>query len=78
VTQEPQQLQFGTLLFPGRTVLYVSEVAERLAITERHVLDLIEEGKLRAINVGGENVSGRRFYRIPVHWYEDYLRQQTI
>ena len=75
---QPQQLTFGSLLFPGRTVLYVSEVAEKLDISERHVIDLIEEGKLRAINVGGANTSGRKFYRIPIEAYEAYLRAQTV
>lgn len=78
MTIEPQQLDFGGLLFPGRSTLYVSEVAQKLSVTDRHVIDLIEEGKLKAINIGGENTSGRRFYRIPVHWYEEFLRAQTV
>lgn len=75
----PQQLDFGNLLFDRkRTVLYVSEIAEKLSVTERHVINLIEEGKLRAINVGGQNSSGRKFYRIPVEWWEEYLRANTL
>ena len=79
VIDQPQQLDFGNLLFDRkRVVLYVSEIAEKLSITERHVINLIEAGKLKAINVGGENASGRRFYRIPVAWWEDYLRANTL
>lgn len=60
--------------FPGRYVLMVAEVAKGLAVSQRHIIDLIEEGKLRAINIGGENPSGRKFYRIPVEAYQSYLR----
>jgi excisionase family DNA binding protein len=68
----PQQMEFGKLLFPGRTVLYVGEVAERLDISEQHVLDLIDEGRLLAINIGGGT---RKFWRIPVEAYERYLEE---
>ena len=60
--------------FAGRFTLRVEEVARALSVSGRHVIDLIEEGKLRAINIGGENPSGRKFYRIPVEAYRDYLR----
>jgi excisionase family DNA binding protein len=50
--------------FPkDRTVLCVAEVAMKMRVTEQHVLDLIEEGKIQAINIGG---GGRNFWRIPV------------
>lgn len=68
----PQQLDFRNLLFGAqRTVLYVSEVAEKLEVTEQHVLDLIEECKLGAVNVGG---GSRKFWRIPVGEYEKFLK----
>lgn len=73
-----EQITFHSLLFPGRKVLYVAEVAERLDLTDRHVINLIEEGLLKAINVGGDNTSGRRFYRIPIEAYEEYLRARTL
>ena len=44
---------FNALHFPGRKVLYLNEVAERLKVGEQTVRDLIEEGKLHAIDVGG-------------------------
>ena len=72
--QEPQQLEFPSLAFPkDRTVLYVAEVAMKLRVTEQHVLDLIEEGKLQAINVGGND---RKFWRIPVEAYEAFLERR--
>lgn len=50
----PQQMEFASVAFPkDRTVLYVAEVAHALSITEQHVSDLIEEGKLQAIDISG-------------------------
>ena len=68
-----EQVTFDGLLFPGRRVLYVGEVAERLRVTIQHVIDLIDEGKLNAVNMGG---AGRRHYRIPVEEYERFLRSR--
>jgi excisionase family DNA binding protein len=59
-------------------VLSVAEVAERLSVSDQHVLDLIDEGKLHALDVSGESVSGRRALRIPVKWYEDFVRSRAI
>ncbi len=61
------------LLFPGRSVLYVYEVAEKLRITKEHVSSLIEEGRLEAIDVGGGT---RKSWRIPVHAYEKFLQER--
>jgi hypothetical protein len=71
MSYEPQQPEFPSFAFPkDRTVLYVTEVAMKLRETEQHVLDLIEEGKLQAINIGG---GGRNFWRIPVKAYKAFL-----
>lgn len=68
-----QTLSTGSgLHFPGRTVLYVSEVAQKLDVTEQHILNLIEEGRLTALNVGTTN--GRKFWRIPVESWAAYLK----
>ena len=45
--------------FPGRTVLYVHECAARLRVTPQHIIDLIEEGALAALDVGGDGGSVR-------------------
>lgn len=73
-TEEPEQMDFNSLLFPGRKVLYVSEVAERLQITDRHVIDLIQEGKLGAVDVGG---GLRNFWRVPVTEFEKFLKKRA-
>jgi len=73
------QLEFPSLRFdPSRTVLYVHEVADKLRMTEQHVIDLIDEGKLRAINIAGANATDRKFYRIPAEAYYDYLKANTL
>lgn len=62
-----------------RPVLFVWECARQLRISERHVIDLIEEGKLRALNIAGANATDRKFYRIPVEALEAFLdRRSTI
>jgi len=64
---------------PGRPVvgpqtLTVAQVATELGVTERHVLDLIEEGKIEAFNVGG---SGRKFWRVKREAVEKFLRDRS-
>ena len=72
------QLEFGSLTFPGRNALRVEEVAERFSCTTRHVLDLIDEGKLRAVNIAGDNESDRRYLRIPVESVEEWVRANLV
>jgi excisionase family DNA binding protein len=73
-TITPEQMDFNAVLFAGRKVLYVSEVAERLEIGEQSVRDLIEEGKLHAIDVGG---GSRKFWRIPVTAFERFVKERS-
>lgn len=71
-TSRTIQDEFPSLDFPGRTVLYVHEVAERLGYSEKHIFDLIDEGQLDAFNgTGRGNRTDRRSLRIPK---EAYLR----
>jgi len=72
----PEQLQFpfASLDFPGCTLLRAQQVSEKLGVTVQHVLDLIEEGKLLALNLSGaDNKSGRRCIRIPIESYRNYV-----
>lgn len=65
------QMEFGAVRFRGRSVLCVAEVAQKLHITEHQVRNLIEVGKLGAINIGSNE---RKHWRIPVDEYERFLR----
>jgi len=52
----PQQLAFASIAFPkDRTVLTVGEVAALWKVSDRHVVDLIEEGKLAAFDIAGRS-----------------------
>lgn len=68
----PQQLDFPSLAFPkDRTALYVSEVAKKLQISEQHVIDLIAEGKIAAIDISGR----QNYVPVPMDAIEDIARR---
>lgn len=69
---EQLQFPFPSLDFPGRISLRVDEAAKKLGITPQHVIDLIVEGKLNALDVRGLG-SSRATYRIPIECYRDYV-----
>ncbi len=80
--KEPRVLIDVLAMFPGRTVLYVKEVARALDIVEQHVHNLIEIGELAAINVGSAPRSelnprgskiARNYWRIPVSALETFV-----
>jgi excisionase family DNA binding protein len=76
---ETAAVPFPSLLFPkDRTVLGVPEVARRLRVTEQHVVNLIEHGRLRAVNLGASASPRRRYYRIPVEAWEAYLKENLL
>lgn len=67
----PQQLDFASLAFPkDRTVLTVGEVADRWKASDRHIVDLIEEGKLAAFDIAGR----RDYVRCPMTAIEEIAR----
>ena len=67
----------GDLTFPGRSVLYVHEVAAKLRCSQQHIHDLIDEGRLAAINLAGAgNQTSRRSIRIPVASFHAWLANQ--
>lgn len=71
-------MDFASLAFAkDRQVLYVFEVAQKLRCTQQHVLDLIEEGKLQAVNIAGKDAR-RVCYRIPVEAWTAYVRSVTV
>ena len=63
LTFPPQQLDFPSLAFPkDRTVLTVGEVAAKWEVSDRHVVDLIDEGKLAAFDIAGR----QDYVRVPM------------
>ncbi len=69
---EQLQFAFPSLDFPGRVNLGVDEVAKKLGISAQHVIDLIVEGKLRALDMRGKGAL-RALYRVPVECYRDFI-----
>jgi len=70
-----QQLDFPSLTFPkDRTVLTVSEVAARWRISDRHVVDLIEEGKLAAFDISGK----RDYFRVHMSVFAEISKRSGI
>jgi len=65
-------------LWPGRTVLYVREVAQALHVTEQHVINLITEGRLRAVNIAnGLKKTRREHWRIPVTAWDLFIQENA-
>lgn len=56
----PPQLPLAATIFPGRTVLTLSEVAKALRWTETHIKDLIDEGQLVAIDIASPAAPGTK------------------
>jgi excisionase family DNA binding protein len=69
-----KQLDLAELKAQGRKVLYTHEAADLLAVAKRHVDDLIEEGKIGAIDVGNGT---RKCYRIPVGEFERFITARS-
>ena len=66
--------------FPGRAVLTCHEVAAVFRMSVCHVRDLIDEGRLGAINISGQPVkpgkhsaAERNYYRVPVSAYDQFI-----
>lgn len=61
-------------LFPGRTTLYVREVANAFETSDNQVISWIEEGLLHAINIAGAgNKSTRNYWRVPVSAFDAFV-----
>lgn len=75
-----EQLEFPSLTFPkDRRVLYPHELAALLRCSVDHIYDLIDEGKIRAVDISGaNNISERRTLRIPVESWGQFVTANTI
>lgn len=69
----PEQLTFfASLDFPGRTTLWLREIAERLGCSVKHLLRELESGSLTGLDIRGAGRS-RASVRVPVECYRDYV-----
>ena len=70
----PQQLAFpfASLDFEGFTVLTVDQIAVKLNYTSQHILNLVEQGDLHALDGKSVGVT-RRNCRIPLEEYRAWV-----
>ena len=52
----------------------VQEVAKVLSCADQHVLDLIDEGRLLGINIGGGE---RKHWRVPVESFQRFIQENN-
>lgn len=70
----PDPFPFPSLDFPERKALTPDEVAQRLGCTGRHIRELVDEGRIEAIDISGRNnISDRKTCRIPVEAYRQFI-----
>lgn len=68
-----EQLQlFASLDFPGRSVVLVREMAERLGVSEKHLFNEIDSQALIVLDLRSAG-SPRRAARIPIESYRNYV-----
>ena len=70
---ESNQLTFfHSLDFPGRTVLFVNEIAQKLGISRQQAVNLMDCGELGFINVATDPTT-RPCRRVPVESYRNFI-----
>jgi hypothetical protein len=63
---------FASLDFPGRTTLFLSEAAEKLGVSVRHLQAEAEKGALRLFDARGVGAK-QPAWRVPIESYRDYV-----
>jgi hypothetical protein len=58
--------------FSGRTTLTLQEIADKWACTTQHVMNLIEDGSLGAIDIKGPGAK-RNLWRVPIENYRQFV-----
>jgi hypothetical protein len=69
---EKPQYPFPSLDFPGRTSLRLSEMAEKLGVSVRHLQKEVEQGVLTVLDVKGKQAT-QSCWRVPVESYRDFI-----
>jgi len=70
----PVQLSFPfpSLDFEGHSILTVGQIADKLGYTSTHILNLVDDGSLIAIDGKGKDVT-RRTCRVAVEAYRAFV-----
>jgi predicted DNA-binding transcriptional regulator AlpA len=69
---EQLQFPFPSLDFPGRSTLSAFEVAEKLGVSDQHILNLAEEGSFPGLELKGAKAT-KRALRIPIESYREFI-----
>lgn len=69
---EQLQFPFPSLDFPGRTILTVAEIAQKLHVSDQQVLNLAEEGAFAGLDLKGLRAT-KRCLRIPIESYRNFI-----
>lgn len=64
-----------SLDFPGRTTLTLQEIAKKLDCTTTHLIHLIEDGSLQAIDIKGAG-GVRNTWRVPIENYRQFVAKR--
>lgn len=70
-----QMLLFASLDFPGRSTLMLWEMATRLGVSVRHLLNQVDSGALVILDLKDPS-SSRRCARVPIECYRAYIARQ--
>ena len=77
VKAEPLDGVLSHKLFPGRTRLYVHEVASALQITANHVVTLILEGLLAGtVADKSKKITSQDHWRVTTKAYDAFIRRR--
>jgi len=63
---------FASLDFPGRSSLYLWEIAAKIGCSLQHLLNEIEQGALVGVDIRSGSAA-RRAIRVPVECYRAYI-----
>ena len=71
--ENPQQLTFfHSLDFPGRSVLYINEIANRIGVTRQQVVNFMDCVELGYLNVATDTTT-RPCRRVPIESYRNFI-----
>lgn len=71
--ESSQQLTFfHSLDFPGRSVLYINEIAKRIGVSRQQVVNFMDCGELGYLNVATD-VNTRPCRRVPIESYRNFI-----
>lgn len=72
------QFPFPSLDFPKRKTLRAAEIAEKLGVSDRHIVNLIKAGHLPTVNGRADLEKPRGLWLVTVEGYRDFIVERTV